>query len=58
MDRDTRDESAPRPSDSARPAYEKPAILWRDGIDVQSLAVGCGKAIPSDPLCASGGPQS
>lgn len=58
MDQETHEESAPRPSGSSRPKYEKPAILWRDGIDIQSLAVGCGKAIPSDPLCASGGPQS
>jgi hypothetical protein len=55
---DTRDDLSSQPPDSPRPRYEKPAIVWRDGIDVQSLAIGCGKAIPSDPLCASGGPQS
>ena len=58
MDSETHDEPSPQPLDSPRPKYEKPAILWRDRIDIQSLAVGCGKSIPSDPVCSSGGTSS
>jgi len=59
MDSETHDQAAPQPSDPLRRRkYEKPAILWREGIDIQSLAVGCGKAAPFDPLCSSGGPRS